>query len=52
MASKLAVLLNKQLNRLYQALQNNTIAITVQLNTKGLAGFGGVGWVAVSEYCG
>jgi hypothetical protein len=32
-------------------LQNNTIAITVQANIKGLVDFGGVGRVAVSGYC-
>ena len=32
-------------------LQSNTIAITVQPDIKGLVDFGGVEWVAVSEYC-
>ena len=48
---KLVMLLGKQLNRLYQALQNNTFAITAQPNIKGLVGFGSVGWAAGSEYC-
>ena len=32
--------------------ESNTIAITAQPNIKGLVGFGGVGWVVGSEYCG